>query len=98
MTQPWGSNCLVTAEWMVASRNSTAVAVVIMVNREHDHGLRVLDFTAPRGSAMLSGLFPSTTAHVFSADVSWFDPVVAGLGFQLADKPARGLGDPERVV
>jgi hypothetical protein len=90
MTQPWGSSCLVTAEWMIARRKNTAVAVVIAVNREHDHGLRVLDFDVPRVSAMLPGLLSPATANALPADVSGFDPV-AGWRFQLADNLARGL-------
>lgn len=66
------------------------MAVVITVNREHDHGLRVLDFNAPRVSAILSGLLSPATANALSADVSGLDPV-AGWRFQLADNLALGL-------
>ena len=74
----------------MASSKSTAEAVVTAVNREHDHGLRVLDFNVPRVSAMLSGLFTSPVNNALSADVSGIGPV-AGWRFQLADSLARGL-------
>jgi hypothetical protein len=74
----------------MASRNTTAVAAVIAVNREHDHGLRVRDFNAPRLSAMLSELFPSPAINTLSVDVSDVDPV-ASWRLQLADTLARGL-------
>lgn len=75
---------------MIASRNTTAVAVVIAVNKEHDHGLRTLDLNAPRVSAMLSGLFLSPANNTLSVAVSGVGPA-ANWRFQLADVLARGL-------